>query len=410
MGAGAPSAAGTTEFSAAGLGVMQSGSDMSRDILPRRPSLAPRAATRALLVRYRVLAFSTASLLIILVFVGLPLQLGAGRPEVVNDVGTIHGVLYLFYLYVAFRLTKALGIARWQMALVLLAGTVPFCAFIAERKLTHRFARQAAPPTTIRPPAPTPASSSRISRVRQRWFSRRALLLSLEVVLVAPACLLAGWWQATRALAGNTLSWVYSVEWPVFAILAVAGWWHLIHEDPESFRARRQRTEGETKQHLEPRRTQVEPAVTTTTIERTTAAAAQRLALVVGVELALGIAATVTLPFDRPTGWYAAANSPVYLAHVILGMLLAVGGCVLLMRVRSAGHLARLCGWIGITGVAMAGLGGLLADTRPLRLGGMAIMLLGAIVAGFGYLIPTFERLDRQLELPKGNDADATTP
>ena len=76
--------------------------------------------------------------------------------------------------------------------------------------------------------------------VRKRWFSRRALLLHLGVVLVAPGCLIAAWWQATRALGGNGLSWVYSVEWPIFAILAVVGWWHLIHEDPEAYRARRQ--------------------------------------------------------------------------------------------------------------------------------------------------------------------------
>ena len=76
--------------------------------------------------------------------------------------------------------------------------------------------------------------------VRQRWFSRRALLLHLTVAVVAPGCLVAAWWQATRALSGNGLSWFYSVEWPVFAVLAVAAWWHLIHEDPEVYKARKQ--------------------------------------------------------------------------------------------------------------------------------------------------------------------------
>jgi hypothetical protein len=77
--------------------------------------------------------------------------------------------------------------------------------------------------------------------VRQRWFSRRALLLHLAVGILAPGCLVAAWWQATRALGGNGLSWFYSVEWPVFAGLAVWGWWNLIHEDPEVLRARKQR-------------------------------------------------------------------------------------------------------------------------------------------------------------------------
>jgi hypothetical protein len=67
------------------------------------------------------------------------------------------------------------------------------------------------------------------------------LFLHLAVIVVAPACLVAAWWQATRALGGHGLSWFYSVEWPVFAVLAVVGWWNLIHEDPEVLKARKQR-------------------------------------------------------------------------------------------------------------------------------------------------------------------------
>ncbi len=77
--------------------------------------------------------------------------------------------------------------------------------------------------------------------VRKRWLSPRALLLHLAVACIAPGCLVAAWWQATRALSGNGLSWFYSIEWPVFAVLAVLGWWNLIHEDPEVYRARKQR-------------------------------------------------------------------------------------------------------------------------------------------------------------------------
>ena len=77
--------------------------------------------------------------------------------------------------------------------------------------------------------------------MRQRWLSRRAILLHCEFWLIVLGCLAAGWWQVTRALGGNGLSWFYSVEWPAFAVLAIAGWWHLIHEDPEAYRARKQR-------------------------------------------------------------------------------------------------------------------------------------------------------------------------
>lgn len=72
-----------------------------------------------------------------------------------------------------------------------------------------------------------------------RWFRKRALVYHLLVVTITPGCLLAGWWQVQRAIQGNTLSFLYAVEWPVFAVLAVVGWWQLIHEDPARVEARK---------------------------------------------------------------------------------------------------------------------------------------------------------------------------
>ncbi len=65
-------------------------------------------------------------------------------------------------------------------------------------------------------------------------------MLHVEVAVIVSGCLMAGWWQVTRALGGNGLSWFYSVEWPAFAVIALWGWWHLIHEDPDAYRARKQ--------------------------------------------------------------------------------------------------------------------------------------------------------------------------
>jgi hypothetical protein len=67
---------------------------------------------------------------------------------------------------------------------------------------------------------------------RQRWFSRRALLLHFALVVWFPGCLIAFWWQVHRAFDGNGLSYLYSVEWPVFALAGVWGWWQLVHTDP----------------------------------------------------------------------------------------------------------------------------------------------------------------------------------
>jgi integral membrane protein len=373
---------------------------MQVETMPRQPNGetdpggGPGAGVldHGLLVRYRVMAFTTATLLIVLVFVGIPLQFAAGRPEVVNDVGTIHGFMYLIYLYVAFQLTRKLRIPKWQMALVLLAGTVPFCAFVAERKMTRRFEASG---VLARPSPETGRSGSSTtyaSRVRKRWFSRRALLLHLEVAIIAPGCVLAGWWQATRALAGNALSWVYSIEWPVFALLAIAGWWYLIHEDPEAYKARKQapRPSGHevpvasTASHLGPQRE--------VTVEATTARLATMLIALVGLEFALGIVALIFVPVGRPSGWLPTRWPSIYLVHAVLGLPLAFGAAALLLRVRRSTRLSRLSGWIGATGVAIAGAGGLVTVAHPLRLAGMAFMLVGTLVAGFGYLIPALEK------------------
>jgi hypothetical protein len=80
--------------------------------------------------------------------------------------------------------------------------------------------------------------------VRKRWFSPRAMLLHLEVAVLIAGFAAATWWQAHRALDGNGLSWFYTFEWPIFAGIAVAAWWHLIHEDPEA-RAERKRERAE---------------------------------------------------------------------------------------------------------------------------------------------------------------------
>jgi DNA-binding transcriptional regulator of glucitol operon len=66
--------------------------------------------------------------------------------------------------------------------------------------------------------------------VRNRWLSRRSFVLHFLLVTIVPGCLLAGWWQVHRALSGNLLSYFYSVEWPIFAILGVVAWWQLIHD------------------------------------------------------------------------------------------------------------------------------------------------------------------------------------
>ncbi|MCL4445307.1 MAG: hypothetical protein M1134_00295 [Actinobacteria bacterium] len=67
--------------------------------------------------------------------------------------------------------------------------------------------------------------------MRQRWLSRRALLLHLVVLIVVPLFLRLCVWQIDRATSGNELSWAYVFEWPFFAGYALYLWWKLIHDE-----------------------------------------------------------------------------------------------------------------------------------------------------------------------------------
>lgn len=72
-----------------------------------------------------------------------------------------------------------------------------------------------------------------------RWLRPRALIAHLSLFVWFPGCLVAGWWQVTVATAGNSLAYLYAVEWPIFAIFGVVLWWNVIHDDPETHGNRR---------------------------------------------------------------------------------------------------------------------------------------------------------------------------
>lgn len=103
----------------------------------RSDGRASRPVKRSVLIRYRVLAWVTGTLLIPLVFVATPLDLWGDTPGPAGILGFLHGWLYVVYLVFAFELTVKLRFGLRRMLLVLLAGTVPFCSFVAERKLTQ---------------------------------------------------------------------------------------------------------------------------------------------------------------------------------------------------------------------------------------------------------------------------------
>lgn len=51
------------------------------------------------------------------------------------------------------------------------------------------------------------------------------------LVLATVLCVPAFFFELSRALGGNTLSWAYVFEWPIFECFAIYMWWKLLHED-----------------------------------------------------------------------------------------------------------------------------------------------------------------------------------
>ncbi len=113
----------------------------------------------ALAVRaYRALAYLTGTVLIILCFVGIPLQVFADNLVIVKYVGTAHGILYIGYVVVAFWMTRMvrMKIASPGTVIVLLAGTVPVLTFVVERWVTRTYINPALA-ASARRPTPSPA-------------------------------------------------------------------------------------------------------------------------------------------------------------------------------------------------------------------------------------------------------------
>ncbi|MCA2216815.1 DUF3817 domain-containing protein [Jidongwangia harbinensis] len=89
------------------------------------------------LTRYRIIAWIVGVVLIALVVVGMPLKYLGDNDTVVAAVGPFHGFLFMVYLVLTFDLGRRAGWSLGRMALVMLAGTVPFLSFWAERKVTR---------------------------------------------------------------------------------------------------------------------------------------------------------------------------------------------------------------------------------------------------------------------------------
>lgn len=90
---------------------------------------------------YRTMAYVTGTMLCILVFICIPLQVWAHNDTPVEIVGTLHGILYIIYILVAFTMVLAvrMKVASPAAIVVLAAGTIPVLTFVVERWVSRRY-------------------------------------------------------------------------------------------------------------------------------------------------------------------------------------------------------------------------------------------------------------------------------
>jgi integral membrane protein len=94
---------------------------------------------RVAALRYRVMAYITGVLIIVVCFVGIPLQFAAHNTFIVNDIGTLHGFLYIVYVIFAYMLAQKLQMRKGPTVLLLLAGTIPVMTFFVERRMMRKY-------------------------------------------------------------------------------------------------------------------------------------------------------------------------------------------------------------------------------------------------------------------------------
>ena len=75
-----------------------------------------------------------------------------------------------------------------------------------------------------------------------RLHGAPAVRLHLTLAAGLALCVGAFTFEVGRALGGNSLSWAYVFEWPIFAVFAVYMWWNLLH-DTDGGRPRRRSAE-----------------------------------------------------------------------------------------------------------------------------------------------------------------------
>lgn len=93
---------------------------------------------RRQLGRMRLASIIEATTLAILVFVAVPLKHALGMPQVVSIMGPVHGLAFLFYIWMLIQSHFQIGWSGREWLRMVLCAFIPLAGFVNERLLKHR--------------------------------------------------------------------------------------------------------------------------------------------------------------------------------------------------------------------------------------------------------------------------------
>jgi len=90
---------------------------------------------------FKIIGYAEGVSFLALLGIAMPLKYLADQPHAVKLVGWIHGVLFILYLFAAFRLSREQKWTFAQLRGAFLAALLPFGPFVFEHRLKHGMKR-----------------------------------------------------------------------------------------------------------------------------------------------------------------------------------------------------------------------------------------------------------------------------
>ena len=99
---------------------------------------APSDDDRRQLGRMRIASVLEATTLAVLVLVAVPLKHAFGMPALVSVMGPVHGLAFLFYIWMLIQSHFQIGWSGREWVRMILCAFIPLAGFVNERLLKHR--------------------------------------------------------------------------------------------------------------------------------------------------------------------------------------------------------------------------------------------------------------------------------